>query len=103
MSFFETRLTELFGIEYPIIQGGMAAGLVSTAELTAAVANAGGIGFMCAIQWIDDVGKLEEEIKKVKGMTDKPFGINVTLFPQIGEKWFDDVFELIEKYQVPAL
>jgi nitronate monooxygenase len=103
MSFFETRLTELFGIEYPIIQGGMAAGLVSTAELTAAVANAGGIGFMCAIQWIDDVGKLEEEIKKVKGMTDKPFGINVTLFPQIGEKWFDDVFELIAKYQVPAL
>ena len=40
MSFFETRLTKLFGIEYPIIQGGMAAGLVSTAELTAAVANA---------------------------------------------------------------
>ncbi len=59
MSFFETRLTKLFGIEYPIIQGGMAAGLVSTAELTAAVANAGGIGFMCAIQWIDDVGKLD--------------------------------------------
>jgi nitronate monooxygenase len=103
MSFFETRVTKLFGIEYPIIQGGMAAGLVSTAELTAAVANAGGIGFMCAIQWIDDVGKLEEEIKKVKGMTDKPFGINVTLFPQIGEKWFDDVFDLIAKYQVPAL
>ena len=103
MSFFETRLTRLFGIEYPIIQGGMAAGLVSTAELTAAVGNAGGIGFMCAIQWIDDVGKLEEEIKKVKGMTDKPFGINVTLFPQIGEKWFEDVFDLIEKYQVPAL
>jgi nitronate monooxygenase len=103
MSFFETRLTTLFGIEYPIIQGGMAAGLVSTAELAAAVADAGGIGFMCAIQWIDDVGKLEEEIKKVKGSTDKPFGINVTLFPQIGEKWFNDVFDLIEKYQVPAL
>jgi nitronate monooxygenase len=103
MSFFKTRITELFGIEYPIIQGGMAAGLVSTAELVAAVGNAGGLGFMCAIQWIDDVGKLEEEIKKVKGMTDKPFGINVTLFPQIGEKWFDDVFTLIDKHQVPAI
>ncbi len=103
MSFFETRITELFGIEYPIIQGGMAAGLVSTAELAAAVGNAGGIGFMCAIQWIEDVGKLEEEIKKVKGMTDKPFGINVTLFPQIGQEWFDRVFDLIEKHEVPAL
>jgi NAD(P)H-dependent flavin oxidoreductase YrpB (nitropropane dioxygenase family) len=103
MSFFKTRITELFGIEYPIVQGGMAAGLVSTAELAAAVGNAGGIGFMCAIQWIDDVAKLEEEIKKVKGMTDKPFGINVTLFPQIGQKWFEDVFEIIEKHEVPAL
>jgi NAD(P)H-dependent flavin oxidoreductase YrpB (nitropropane dioxygenase family) len=103
MSFFETRLTKLFGIEYPIIQGGMAAGLVSTAELAAAVGNAGGLGFMCAIQWIEDVGKLEEEIKKVKGMTDKPFGINVTLFPQIRQEWFDRVFDMIEKHEVPAL
>jgi NAD(P)H-dependent flavin oxidoreductase YrpB (nitropropane dioxygenase family) len=103
MSFFETRITELFGIEYPIIQGGMAAGLVSTAELAAAVGNAGGIGFMCAIQWIENVSKLEDEIKRVKAMTDKPFGINVTLFPQIGQEWFDSVFDLIEKHRVPAL
>jgi len=103
MSFFETRLTKLFGIEYPIIQGGMAAGLVSTAELAAAVANAGGIGFMCAIQWIDDVGKLEDELKKAKQMTDKPFGVNVTLFPQIGRDWYENVFDLIEKYGVQAL
>ena len=65
-SFFKTRITELFGIEYPIIQCGMAAGLVSTAELAAAVADAGGIGFMCAIQWVDDLMKMEDEIKKVK-------------------------------------
>ncbi|MEW6440632.1 MAG: nitronate monooxygenase [bacterium] len=103
MSFFKTRLTELFGIEYPIIQGGMAAGLVSTAELAAAVGNAGGIGFMCAIQWLDDVKQLEEEIKKVKDLTDKPFGINVTLFPMIDATWFERVFDLIEKYKVPAI
>ena len=103
MSLFKTRLTELFGIEYPIIQGGMAAGLVSTAELAAAVGNAGGIGFMCAIQWIDDIKKFEDELKKVKDLTDKPFGINVTLFTEIGQAWFENVFDLIEKYEVPAL
>lgn len=103
MGFFDTRITELFGIKYPIIQGGMAAGLVSTAELAAAVGNAGGIGFMCAIQWIDDPKKMEEELKKIKDMTDKPFGINVTLFPEIGMAWFEDVFNLIQKYEVPAL
>ena len=103
MRFFETRITELFGIDYPIIQGGMAAGLVSTAELAAAVGNAGGIGFMCAIQWLDDVKQMEEEIKKVKELTDKPFGINVTLFPMIDASWFEDVFDLIEKYKVPAI
>jgi nitronate monooxygenase len=103
MSFFKTRLTELFGIEYPIIQGGMAAGMVSTAELAAAVGNAGGIGFMCAIQWGSDLPKLEDEIKKVKDLTDKPFGINVTLFTDIGREWFKEVFDMIEKYEVPAL
>ena len=103
MSFFKTRFTELLGIEYPIIQGGMAAGLVSTAELAAAVGEAGGIGFMCAIQWDDDINKLEDEIKKVKDLTDKPFGINVTLFPQLSPEWFEDVFSLIDKHNVPAL
>jgi len=103
MSFFKTRITELFGIEYPIIQGGMAAGLVSTAELASAVGNAGGIGFMCAIQWMDDISKLEDEIKKVKDMTDKPYGINMTLFTEIDRSWFDGILNLIAKYDVPAL
>ena len=103
MSFFKTRLTELFGIEYPIIQGGMAAGLVSTSELAAAVGNAGGIGFMCAIQWAEDLTKMEDEIKKTKDLTDKPFGINVTLFTELDHSWFERVFDLIEKHKVPAL
>jgi len=103
MSFFKTRFTELFGIEYPIIQGGMAAGLVSTAELAAAVGNAGGIGFMCAIQWAEDLSKMEDEIKKAKDLTDKPFGINVTLFTELDQAWFERAFDLIEKHKVPAL
>ena len=103
MSFFNTRITELFGIEYPIIQGGMAAGLVSTAELASAVGNAGGIGFMCAIQWLTNLPKFEDELKKTKDMTDKPFGINMTLFPGIDQSWFDSVLNLVDKYQVPVL
>jgi nitronate monooxygenase len=103
MSFFKTRFTELFGIEYPIIQGGMAAGLVSTSELAAAVGNAGGIGFMCAIQWADDLSKMEDEIKKTKDLTDKPFGINVTLFTELDQAWFERVFDLIDKHKVPAV
>ncbi len=104
MSFFKTRITEMLGIEYPIIQGGMAAGYVSTAELAAAVGNAGGIGFMAAIQWRHgDLSVLEDEIKKVKDLTDKPYGLNVTLFAELPPKWFHKVFDIMEKYEVPAL
>ena len=104
MSFFKTRITELLGIEYPIIQGGMAAGTVSTAEMAAAVGNAGGIGFMCAMQWRHgDMSIFEDELKKTKDLTDKPFGVNVTLFNEIPEKWFYEVFDIIEKYEVPAI
>ncbi len=105
MSFFKTRITELFGIEYPIVQGGMGAGFVSTPELTAAVAEAGGIGFMSAIQWRHEHSqhKLEEAIKQIKDMTDKPWGINVTLFNEVHRKFFLNVFELCEKYKVPAI
>lgn len=103
MAFFKTRITELFGIEYPIIQGGMGAGFVSTAELAAAVGNAGGIGFMSAIQWEKDISKLEDEIKKVKDMTDKPFGLNMTLFTEVKKDFFHKVVDLVAKYKVPAV
>ena len=70
----KTRITELFGIEYPVIQGGMAA--VSDADLAAAVSNAGGLGIL------NSTGKLEElraNIKRVRELTDKPFGVNIML------------------------
>jgi nitronate monooxygenase len=103
MSFFKTRITELFGIEYPIIQGGMGAGFVSTAKLAAAVGNAGGIGFMSAIQWEKDITKFEDEIKKVKDLTDKPFGVNMTLFVETPKKFFHDAIDIMEKHKVPAV
>ena len=78
----KTRLTELLGIKYPIIQGGMAH--VSNAELAAAVSNAGGAGI------IGSGGKsadwTREEIRKAKSLTDKAFGVNVMLMaPNIEE------------------
>ena len=74
----KTRITELFGIERPIVQGGLM--WIAKAELAAAVANAGGIGFMTALTFPEPEG-LRAEIRKCRGMTDKPFGVNLTFLP----------------------
>jgi len=75
-----TRITELFGIERPILQGGMM--WLGRSELAAAVGNAGGIGFMTALTYPDAEG-LRAEIKKAKSMTNKPFGVNLTFLPTL--------------------
>ena len=71
----KTRITELLGIEYPIIQGGMA--WVADYHLAAAVANAGGLGLIGAASAPAEV--VREQIRKAKELTDKPFGVNVML------------------------
>lgn len=71
----KNRVCELLGIEYPIFQGGMA--WVATAELAAAVSNAGGLGIIAAGGAPADV--VREQIKKARTLTDKPFGVNVML------------------------
>ena len=78
----KTKLTELLGIKYPVIQGGMA--WTSDANLAAAVSNAGGAGIIGSggrtVEWTRD------EVRKAKGLTDKPFGVNVMLMaPNIAE------------------
>lgn len=75
-----TKITELLGIEYPIIQGGMQ--WVGYAELASAVSNAGGLGILTALTQPtpDD---LRAEIERCRGMTDKPFGVNLTILPAI--------------------
>lgn len=75
---FETRVTELFGIKYPIMMGGM--GNLGRAELVAAVGNAGGIGFIGSITF-STADELRQEIRKTKTLTDKPFGVNITMLP----------------------
>ncbi|MGD9210019.1 MAG: nitronate monooxygenase [Desulfobacteraceae bacterium] len=75
---FTTPITDMFGIERPIIQGGLM--WIARAELAAAVANAGGIGFMTALTFSEPEG-LRAEIRKCRQLTDKPFGVNLTFLP----------------------
>ncbi|MFP3897717.1 MAG: NAD(P)H-dependent flavin oxidoreductase [Dehalococcoidia bacterium] len=77
---FKTRITELFGIKYPIIQGGMM--WVSRADLVAAVSNAGGLGIITAFTF-PTLEELAAEIKRTLQLTDKPFGVNITLLPTL--------------------
>ena len=73
---YVNRITELLGIQYPIIQGGMR--WVARAELAAAVGNAGGLGFLSAHTHAS-ADALAREIDKVRSLTDKPFGVNLTV------------------------
>ena len=84
---FKTRITEILGIEYPIIQGGMA--WVSSPEFIAAVSNAGGMGTL-----ISATSRSKEEfrdsVKKTKSLTDKPFAVNLSLFPAFDRRVSND-------------
>ena len=76
----KTRITEFFGIERPIVQGGLM--WVATADLVSAVANAGGMGFMTALTF-PDTERLRAEIRRCRSLTAKPFGVNLTFLPTL--------------------
>ena len=76
----KTRITELFGIEHPIVQGGMQ--WVGRGELVSAVANAGALGFITALTQ-PTPEDLTKEIARTREMTDKPFGVNLTILPTL--------------------
>ncbi len=76
----KTRFTEMFEVEHPIVQGGMQ--WVGRAELVAAVANSGALGFITALTQPSPEA-LVEEIARCREMTDKPFGVNLTVLPSI--------------------
>jgi NAD(P)H-dependent flavin oxidoreductase YrpB (nitropropane dioxygenase family) len=88
----KTRITELFGIKYPIIQGGMM--WISRAELVAAVSNAGGLGIITAFTF-PTTQELAAEIQKTKELTDKPFGVNITLLPTLRPIDIDGYFNTV--------
>ena len=91
----KSEVTELLGIKYPIIQGGMA--WVAEHNLAAAVSNAGGFGIIGAAnapaEWVRD------EIRKAKELTDKPFGVNVMLLSQHA----DEVAQAVAEEGVKAV
>lgn len=76
----KTRITELLGIEYPIVQGGMM--WVGRAELASAVSNAGGLGILTALTQ-PSPDALRAEIERCRTMTNKPFGVNLTILPSV--------------------
>jgi len=79
---FKTRITDMLGIEYPIIQGGMQ--WLSKAELASAVSEAGGLGLMTAASF-PDPEELRDEIKKARTLTKKPIGVNISMLPVLME------------------
>ena len=78
----KTRITEMFGIKHPIIQGGMH--YVGFAELAAAVSNAGGLGIITGLTQRTPED-LANEIARCREMTDKPFGVNLTFLPSVNQ------------------
>jgi nitronate monooxygenase len=83
----KTHLTEMFGVETPLVMGGMTG--VGYAPLVAAVANAGALGFITA-HHSQSAEELHAEIKRCREMTDKPFGVNLTLLPSLNPIPYDE-------------
>lgn len=92
---FKTRVTKLLGIQYPIIQGGMA--WVATHELAAAVSEAGGLGIIAAGNAPGDF--VRNEIRALKKKTDKPFGVNIMLL----SPFVEDVVDIVCQEGVPVV
>lgn len=83
----KTRITELLQIEHPIVQGGMM--WVGTAEMASAVSNAGGLGILTALTQ-PSPDDLRREIERCRTMTDKPFGVNLTILPSVNPPPYAD-------------
>ena len=95
---FQTKVTDFLGIKYPIIQGGLA--YLAYSELCAAVSNAGGLGQVTAMS-LKTPEELREEIRKVRQLTDKPFGVNFAI-GQTGRP-YEHMLQVAIDEEVPAI
>lgn len=93
--FEHNPVTKLLNIKYPLVQGGMA--WVADADLAAAVSNGGGLGIIAAASMPADL--LEQQIKKIRTLTDRPFGLNIMLMSPTAP----DALELAAQYRVPVV
>jgi len=96
----KTALTEMLGIEHPVIQGGMM--YVGYAEMAAAVSNAGGLGILTALTQ-STPEDLRKEIRRCRGMTDKPFGVNLTILPAFFKADYDAIVRVVAEERVALL
>ena len=87
-----TKFTDTFGVEHPVVQGGMQ--WVGRAELVAAVANSGALGFITALTQ-PTPADLANEIAKCRDLTDQPFGVNLTILPTINPPPYDEYRKVI--------
>ena len=94
----KTRVTEIFGIKYPILQGGLA--YLGYVELAAAVSNAGGLGQITAAT-LRTSESLRNEIRKVRKLTNKPFGVNFAIAKYNGK--YEELLEVAIEEKVPAI
>lgn len=97
---FETRVTKLFGMKYPIIGGAMMH--VSKPELVAAVSNAGALGMMASAMY-ESQDEFHQAVRKVRDLTDKPFGVNLSLFPALRPIDNDLYADVILREHVPIV
>jgi len=97
---FETRITKMFGIKYPILLGGLY--WLGRAELVAAVANAGGLGFITAATF-DTPEAVRAEIRKARDLTDKPIGLNINLFPSMRPQPVEEWVQVAVEEKVPVV
>ncbi|HEX5805285.1 MAG TPA: nitronate monooxygenase family protein [Macromonas sp.] len=88
----KTRITELLGVRYPIIQGGMM--WVGTAEMASAVSNAGGLGILTALTQPTPEA-LGKEIDRCRTLTDQPFGVNVTILPSVNPPPYAEFVDVV--------
>jgi nitronate monooxygenase len=98
---FETRLTQLLGIKYPIIQGGLQ--WFATAQLASAVSEAGGLGIISSLTFPDQ-NRLRKEIRQIREMTEKPFGVNLSMLPELmKDDRTEEILQIIVEEEVPVV
>ena len=95
-----TRVTKMFGIEHPVIQGGMQ--WVGRAELTSAVADAGALGFLTALTQPTSED-LAREIARCRSLTDRTFGVNLTFLPAVNPPPYDEYLAVVIEAGVPVV
>ena len=98
---FETRLTQLLGIKYPIIQGGLQ--WFATAQLASAVSEAGGLGIISSLTFPDQ-NRLRKEIRQIREMTEKPFGVNLSMLPELmKDDRTEEILQIIVEEEFPVV